>query len=664
MGDRPDNVTALERLERRLAGGGPVPVVGVAAGARGFVGAHLARSGGRTLLAVAADEDAADRFATDLAFFFPQHAEGPDRAIVRVPVDGVLPYDGLSPDRSTELDRLAGLSLLQGGGPRIVVVSARALARRQLPKEAVESSTESIAAGSTSDRDEMARRLIDLGYQSVPMVEDPGTFAVRGGILDVWSPAYEQPARIELFGDEVESVRLFDPSSQRTVESLGELQIVRAREILFDEASRRRGIAAARAAADRVNRPTAKVRELTEAIQESIPAFGVEALLPGFFEEGLVPLASHLPADAVALLDDPVAIDRALEELEAELQKEHAAALERGELALPPEAHFLSAGGVRESLRPFARVELHSLWMGVPGGEEPLRFDLQPTAGLRKEIEGHQGEEGALSPLVDRLKRWRERGWTTLIAAGSAGQADKLRRLLSERKIHVKVREAPVPDDPSTLWDRSVHAWIVPTELTAGFLSPEDRFAVIADEEITGPRVRKKARAPKRTDQPFIAAFRELEEGDLCVHVDHGLCRYGGLQKLNVRGVEGDFLVLHFAGKDKLFLPVSKLRQVQKFVGAGAEHARLDRLGGVSWEKTKKRVKDELLKMAAELLDIYARRKAHPGIRFPDPDRFFEQFEATFPHEETPDQAKAIRDVIADMNSPQPMDRLVCGDVG
>ena len=668
MSDRPDHVPALERLEQRLAGvkgGGAWPVVGVGAGARGFVGARLARTLGRSILAVAADEDAADRLAADLSFFLPPPADGAERAVVRVPVDGVLPYDGLSPDRTTELDRLAGLSMLSGSSTRGVVVSARALARRQLPREAVEESSETIAAGSTCDRDEMARRLVDLGYQSVPMVEDPGTFAVRGGILDVWSPAYEQPARIELFGDEVESVRLFDPSSQRTVDTLAELKVVRAREILFDEESRRRGVAAARAAADRVNRPTAKVRELTEAIQESIPAFGVEALLPGFFADGLVPLASHLADDTVVLLDDPVSIDRALEELDAELAKEHVAAIERGELALPPEAHFLSPAQTRASLERFARVELHALWMGVPGGAEPLRFDLQPTAGIRKEIENHQGEEGALSPLVDRLKRWRERGWTTLLAAGTAGQADKLRRLLAERKVHVKVREGPLPDDPSTLWDRSVHAWIVPAEVSAGFLSPEDRFAVIADEEILGARVRKKARgAPKRADQPFVAAFRELEEGDLCVHVDHGLCRYGGLQKLAVRGVEGDFLVLHFAGKDKLFLPVSKLRQVQKFVGAGAEHARLDKLGGITWEKTKKRVKDELLKMAAELLDIYARRKAHPGIRFPDPDRFFEQFEEDFPYEETPDQAKAIVDVIRDMTSPQPMDRLVCGDVG
>jgi len=690
--------TALHRLVQRLEvrPEAEVPVLGVRGGARGFVAAGLARELDSPLLLVAADEEAADTLAADLAFFLGGPREGESRRIVRIPVDGMLPYDGLSPDRATEFERLAGLYLTARGGasaskrargpdaasappsaaaedssdaeaagPLIVVVSARALARRMVPRDFLLAASGRIAAGSTFERDTMTRRLVAQGYQSVPMVEDPGTFAVRGGILDVWPPLYEQPARVELFGDEVESLRLFDPATQRTLRPLDELHLPQAREILFDEESQKQGIAAIRAAADRVNRPTAKVRELVESVQEAIPAFGIEALLPGFFADGLVPLAEHLPAETIVILDDPVAIARSHEELWDDLEREHAAAIERGDLALEPRAHFLTAEEVDGSLAAFGRAAFHGLWLGSPDAPEPVRFDFQPTAEIRREIEAYRGEEGALTPVVERLQRWREDGWTNLIAAGSAGQADKLRRLLQERRLHLKILDGAPPAAPRDLWQRSVHAWLFTSELSSGFLSPQDRFAVIADEEITGAKVqRRKTRAPRRADQPFVAAFRELNEGDLCVHVDHGLCRYGGLQKLNVRGVEGDFLVLHFAGKDKLFLPVSKLRQVQKFVGAGAEHARLDKLGGITWEKTKKRVKDELLKMAAELLDIYARRKAHPGNRFPEPDHLFSQFEAEFPFEETPDQAKAIRDVIRDMTKDQPMDRLVCGDVG
>lgn len=595
---------ALARLIGRIGRGTAVPVLGVQGGARGWVAASLHRALGRPLVLVAADEEAADRLAADVGFFLDPDEAVAERPVLRLPTDEILPWDGLSPDRTVELDRLAALTRLHGGAPpAALVVSARALARRALPRSLLVDAIERIAVGATRDRDELARRLVALGYQSVPMVEDPGTFAVRGGILDLWPPLCDRPVRLEFFGDEVESLRLFEPDTQRTLRGLAEILVGPAREALFTEESKRAAVAAVRDAAGRVNRPTGQIRPLIESIQEGIPAFGVEGFLPAFYEGGLDPVSLWFPADAVVILDDPVALERALEELYEEIDRVHAEAVTRADLCLPPEAHFLSREAALGQLAPFPRVELHRLWLGGASAG-PVRFDLPGTAELRREIERHQGEEGALTPLVERLKCWRERGTTTIVAAGSQGQADRLRRLLAERRITAKVRDERPPEDPADWHDRSVHAFLVPRELSAGFLDPERRLAIVADEEIFGPRQKRKVRTSRRADLPFIAAFRELNEGDLCVHVDHGVCRYGGMQKLNVRGVEGDFLVLHFAGSDKLFLPVSKLRQVQKYVGAGAEHVRLDKLGGTSWEKTRKRVKDELLKMAAELLDV------------------------------------------------------------
>src|SRR5260370_22982402 len=217
--------------------------------------------------------------------------------------------------------------------------------------------------------------------------------------------------------------------------------------------------------------------------------------------------------------------------------------------------------------------------------------------------------------------------------------------------------------DPGALYETSVHALLFPHEISQGFVDPAGGFAAIAEEEIFGVRARRRVRQ-KRAELPFTAGFRELKEGDLVVHTDFGIARYAGLTKMNVRGIPGDFLVLEYAGRDKVYLPVSRLRLIQKFTGGDPSKTALDRLGTTSWEKTKKRVKENLLKMAAELLQLYATRRAHPGTAFSATDDFFLQFESDFEFEETPDQARAIEEVLADMTKPEPMDRLVCGDVG
>ena len=653
---------------------GAADVVGLSGAARGLAALRLleAGTGRRTLLAVAVDEEEADLLARDLAFFLG--AEGPaGPAVVRVPADPVLPYDDLSPDRGLEMDRLAALARLHlsGAGVRAVVVSARALARRHVPRSELERNLELLGKGATVDRDGLARRLTEIGYARVPLVEDPGTFAVRGSVVDVWSPLHDRPVRLELFGDEVESARAFEPGTQRSLSDVDELVVVQAREAPFTEGGKAAAVRAVRELAEKVARPTSKVREVIDAIESGTPFFGMEALLPGFHEGALVTLLAHLPDSPALLVDDPEGVERALSELDAELDREHAAALRRDELALPPEAHFLRAAQVASLLRPLPALRCHRVFLGTA---EPVRFALGDTAAIRGEIEAAHGDEGALSPLVRRLQEWRSRGVTAVVATHSPSSADRLRRLLEDRRLGVRIHAAP-PGELRSLWDPAVHVHLVPGDLSHGFVDLDGGVALVADEEILGRRVRKRARSA-RIENAMVAGFRDLNEGDLVVHVEHGIARYGGLTKMQIRGVEGDFLVLQYEGADRLYLPVAKLRQVQKFTGAAPDAIRLDRLGGSSFALRKARVKEQLLKMAAELLDIYAARAAHHGFAFAAPDEIFREFEAEFPYEETPDQAKAIGDVIADMTkgraegqggtpSPRaPMDRLVCGDVG
>jgi transcription-repair coupling factor (superfamily II helicase) len=661
-------------LDAHLAERGEADVTGLSGAARGWVARGLVGPGrARILLAVAADEDEADDLARDLAFFLPGEPGGPP-AVLRVPADPVLPYDDLSPDRGLEMERLAALARLHldPASVQAVVVSARGLARRVIPRRVFEEHSDLVGKGATVDRDALAARLVALGWARVPLVEDPGTFAVRGGIVDLWSPLDARPVRLELFGDEVESCRAFDAESQRTLGEVAEVVLAPAREALFTDAGKEAAKAAVRDAAEKIDRPTSRVREVLDAIDAGAPFFGMEALLPGFHPGGLATLLDYLPEATTVWLDGAEGVETALADLSAELEREHAAMLARDDLALPPAAHFLASEEAAALLARKRRVRRHAVWLGTA---EPVRFGFAETAGLRGEIQGAHGDEGALAPLTRRLDDWRKRGIAAVVACGSRAAVDRLRRLLEDRRYASRFHEGGMRA-PRDLYDPGVHAHLVLGEITAGFVDEGARLALLSEEEIFGRRVRKKARATK-IENAFAAAFRDLNEGDLVVHVEHGIARYQGLTKMQIRGVEGDFLVLAYEGADRLYLPVSKLRQVQKFTGAAAEAVRLDRLGGSSFALRKARVKEQLLKMAAELLDLYAARSAHPGFGFREPDEIYREFEAEFPWEPTPDQAKAVDDVLGDMTGRQsrsgglhppgskpPMDRLVCGDVG
>ncbi|MCE9672331.1 transcription-repair coupling factor [Myxococcus stipitatus] len=657
---------AFTRLLRELTPGRRARTQGLKGAARAHVLSRLHRETRAPLVCVAVDEEAADALAADLAFFLGGSGTLLTPGVLRLPADEVLPYDELSPDAAAVTERLGALHhLARGTRFPALVLSQRALYRRVLGPGVIASLTDRVTVGQDYDRDSLARKLSRMGYQNSPLVEDVGTFSVRGGLLDVFSPLYDKPVRLEFFGDTIDSIRVFDPASQRTVDALKEVDLVPARELLLTEDTRPRAEAAAREVADRINLPTIQLRERLEALREGLPGFGLEGLLPGLFEGGLATLFDFLgawgPEAPVFYLDDPLALERAADELWGELERSFAAAEERKDLVLPPVEHFLTRDAVAERLGAFRVVEGGGLSL-TQSEQVPVAFSFGGTQDLREAILAHHGEEGALTPLVERLQRWRDTRVACAVACGTLSQADRLKRLLLDRNVMVKVHTEPLTD-ALALYDPAVWAHLFTGEVSQGFVDGAGGLALLSDEEIFGARARRRVRRHKKLDA-FAAGFGDLKEGDLIVHTDFGIGRYAGLTKMEVNHVPGDFLVLEYAGRDKIYLPVGRMRLIQKFTGGDPDKVQLDKLGGTSWEKTKKRVKEQLLKMAAELLQIAAARKAHPGHAFSAPDRYFAQFEADFEFEETPDQAKAIEDVLADMQKPEPMDRLVCGDVG
>ncbi|MCI0570185.1 MAG: transcription-repair coupling factor [Myxococcaceae bacterium] len=665
---------AFARLLERLQSGHRVQTQGLSGAARGYVLARLSRERQAPLVCLTPDEDSAEALAHDLAFFLGGSGSLQAPHVLRLPADEVLPYDELAPDRALVAERLGTLfHLSQGTRFHALVLSVRALARKVLPPDVVRELSERVKVGQDIERDALARKLVDMGYDSSPLVEDVGTFSVRGDILDVFSPLYPRPVRLELFGDTIESMRAFDPESQRTTDTVQELLLSPARELLVTDRTRPRAEAAARAAAERIDLPTSKLRERLETLREGLPGFGMEPLLPGFFEGGLATLFDYLRgwhASPLVYVDDPVGVERVVGELWGEVTQSAEAAEARGDLTCPPGDHFLTADEVATRLAPLTVLEgggltLSPLPLGEGQGEGdvlPIHFSFATTRDVREAILAHHGEEGALTPLVERLQRWRDAKTPCAVACGTLGQADRLKRLLNERNVSVKLHTEPLGDARS-LYDPAIPIHLFTGEISHGFVDSAGGLALLSDEEIFGTRARRRVtKARKVVD--FAQAFRDLKEGDIIVHTDFGVGRYLGLVKMDVRGIPGDFLKLEYAGKDKVYLPVQRMRLIQKWTGGDPEKVVLDKLGGTSWERTKKRVKEQLLKMAAELLQMYAARKAHEGHAYGPPDRYFHQFEADFEFDETADQVKAIEDVLADMQKPTPMDRLVCGDVG
>ncbi|MFW6369086.1 MAG: CarD family transcriptional regulator, partial [Myxococcota bacterium] len=627
------------------------------------------------VLVVCPDEISADRFAADLDFFLRAsttnggEGQGPAATsqVVRLPADESLPYEDGTRDRDTLMSRMAALDHLRRGSARVLVGSARALSQRLPPPSVSDTHGFSLRPGDEVGRGELAKRLALAGYQNAPLVEDPGSFALRGGIIDLWSMRQDQPVRIELFGDEIESIRSFDPETQRTLAVLDHAEVSPAGEALFSSESIRRATAGVRELAGELGLPTRSVRGVVDEIERGQTGLGVEAFLPAFYEGGLVPLAKWLEGFDLLFTIDPAGCDARLLELWAHASAAHEEARARGAVVFPPQAHFLEPEEALESVSSLRRLYVHELLIEEQD-RRAIRFDLSALDDLRRPSLGESEEMGTLGPFVRRLHEWRGRGRTVALAATSPGQADRLRRLLEDRDVSVHPATGPLdPADPRSLGHQLVELHLLVGEVSTGFEDPETGLVLVAEADLLGTRPAKgRRRGPsrRRVEETFATGFQDLTEGDLVVHVEHGIGRYQGLRRLSIRGISGDFLLIEYAGRDKIYLPVHRLGLVQRYVGGEGEGVRLDRLGSKSFALRKKKVKEELLKMAAELLDIYAARKAHPGTAFGPPDQLFREFEAAFPYEETEDQSRAIEEVLSDMRREEPMDRLVCGDVG
>jgi transcription-repair coupling factor (superfamily II helicase) len=632
----------------------------------------------RPLVAVTADEASAQALARDLRFFLANAAVGPENdptapsRVAHLPWLETTPWADVSPDRRAIVQRMSTLfRLSQGMSAEVLVASAPALARRVVPRAAYSDLVDLVQKGEEIDRDALIGKLVSGGYARMPVVEDAGTFAVRGGVIDAFVPLYRFPLRLELFGDLVESIRFFDPETQRTMRAVDEIYVHPVRETVRTRNNRLRDRILE--AGDRAEQPSSKTRAMLDQIEKGEDFFGIEALTPAFHER-MASIGEYLPAGTLLFVDEPDACIEALALELDEAAESYAARLGEHRLAFPPEDFYVSTDELRALFDRGPRVEAHQLEVVQDGSAAAIpvvRFAVDQHRDLAIELQRARAEkhEELLRPLAARLRDWRDEGVRTMIAVPNLQHAERLESLLKGYGIVPHLHRIVQTHNILDATAQRVNVEIVLGALGHGFELPLDGAALISEQEIFGEKAAR--RAPQKPKRAFVEAdFKRLQPGDFVVHKLHGVGIYKGLTKLPLRSgnkeVAVDFLHLEYDG-GALYLPVWRLNEVQAYAGAEGIKPKLDKLGGETWKKTRAKISKEVRQLAEELLQLYAQRRALPGTSYAlnaAMETMFREFEATFPFEETPDQQRAIDEVLGDLDEQRPMDRLVCGDVG
>jgi transcription-repair coupling factor (superfamily II helicase) len=652
------------KLERFLQGTwtGARRVQGLQGGARAYVLSLIAQASRRPLMIVSPTPTEAENLYDDLAFFLAEVRSLPPfrKRLHLLPSWEVLPFEKLSPHPDNVAARLEGLYKLIEESAPILITTPAALMQKIIAKDQFKKSYLYLVVRQELQREELLAHLVQWGFQNVPLVEERGDFSVRGGIVDIFSPGYARPLRLEFDGDRLESIREFSPANQRSERPQEEMLLLPMKEFSLKRSD---GAEVARRLDHRAGELEIHRREknaLIDSVKEGIPFAGMEFLAP-YFEPNLASVFSYLPKETLIWLDGADRVEAEAEHCGRLAWERNAKAKEEGRLIAPPELLYLNEQEWRESLASFSLAQGESLTIlasSERAQQTTLTIESFLTSDIRHETAA-QGREPSLAPLVERFKAWP--GERVVFVAPTRGDATRLMELFRNYDLEIPALDEPLA---SLLTRAEVRRAIVRGQLNQGFRLPEAHLIVVTFDEIFGTRKRQPAISAKAHPSHFLTSLSELKQDDYVVHLDHGIGVYRGLKFLKVAGIEGEFLHLEYEDGDRLYLPVDRINMVQKYIGGDGAQPALDRLGGTAWEKVKARTRKSIFAMAEELVQLYAVREARAGNSFAPPDVLYKEFEAGFEFEETPDQQRAIDETLMDMQQRKPMDRLVCGDVG
>ena len=644
-------VPEFPRLLAALDSGGcPAAVSGLSAVHRAHFAAGIWQQTGRPVVLLCADETEADRLAEDLTAFTGQ-------AVRRLSARDFTFHNAAVVSRQWEHRRLSALRALAAGESPLTVCTVESLLQRTLPRTLLTQCAQMLRVGESHDLPELAERLSAAGYTRCEQVEGVGQFALRGGILDVFSPAFDRPVRAEFFGDEIDSMGLFDVSSQRRTVNLREAEILPASEVLpqfapggFPGLLEALDGLIARVEKSKPSHPAllATLNEDRERFQAGVAFPAVDRYLALIYPQ-MATAADYLPEDAVVLFCESPRV--------AERAKHYLWRLEEDVKTL------LEGGQVSGELAVYART-MEELCRVL--GDYPVCFldafasssyPLRPRVMLDVMAKQLPSYGASLETAAGDLRHYQGAGFGAVVLAGGEQRCLNLQSLLREEKVRSAVdfalHDLPGPGQ----------AVLCVGGLSAGFEYPDAKLAVLTEGRPAAPR---RPRPKKQTNRQKLDSYADLSPGDLVVHEHHGIGRYVGMVKMTADGVQKDYVKINYAGADVLYVPATQLDLVSKYIGAGenVEAKKLSKLGGADWEKAKTRAKKAVADLAKGLIQLYAERQRLPGYAFSPDSPWQKEFEDQFEYTETDDQLRCIAEIKRDMEKAAPMDRLLCGDVG
>jgi transcription-repair coupling factor (superfamily II helicase) len=633
---------AIEEACHRLRGNlGEVRLAGLTESAKALVAPLIFAELGRPAIVVVESNQHAEALIEPMRWFYRAVTGKPERRVALLPALDVSPYENRSPHAEISEDRAVALWRLATGEADVLVAPVEAALGRMREPQFYRGLARTIARDESIAHEDFIGFLVQAGYERQTTCEMPGQFAVRGGIIDVFSPETPQPVRTELLGDTIESIRAFDPNTQRSTNPMERALLLPLTEFLHHaEVLEHQRVAAA--SGREADAPTAgfypgwEFREMAGEERKAV-----------LFD---------LAAEPVVILDEPAALDEAIKKYRANMQEAFEAA--ENPRAESPERYILSDDEWSLAQQLFPRLGLEHLAL-TQGEGPPLAVQTQPTTRYH----------GNVAAFVSEARSRLAAGDQVMVTAASTGELERFADICHEYELPYRIGELEENTTVTRLAEEgtggSMPAMVLAkAPLGEGVSIPEARLVVYGNADLfekAGPPQRPRSRPKTAT---FFSDLSDLKPGDYVVHVDHGIGQFEGLRQVSVEGANGEFMLLKYAADAKLYVPLARLDLIQKYNSLGDAPPTLDRLGAGTWEARKARVRKSVSDMAEQLLSLYAERKTTPAHAFPPDSNWQREFEDAFEFQETPDQQKAIGDVKRDMESTVPMDRLLCGDVG